>query len=370
MDTFTITYHITVRGIESVDRKVEEICLEQSAELPREVLSEEQQGDIPGTPMHKYQIGEDRYQVTIRWPLAHVGLEIAQFLNLLYGNISLKPGIQIVDLQWENMPERLMPGPSHGIRTLRRTYEIPGDPLSCSAIKPLGLAAAELGELVYQMGCGGIDIIKDDHNLANQEYAPFEDRVVQCVQAVREATQDTGYHPRYFPNITADVTRVMERYQKAAELGADGVLLSPHLTGLSTLASLAQSDFDLPIIAHPAFSGSLTADSTRGMSPSFLYGQLWRALGADFVIFPDAEGRFSFSREECDAIYQSAIDSSLPYPAAFPMAGGGLKLDNISGWLKTYGTDTVFLIGSSLYQHPKGLRYASKQFSESVRGNI
>ncbi len=369
MDTFTITYHITVRDDEAIDRKVEEICLEQSAELPREVLSEELGDQIPGTPMQKYQIGEDCYQVTIRWPLAHVGIEVTQFLNLLYGNISLKPGIKIVDLHWENMPGQLMPGPSHGIRKLRRAYEILDRPLCCSAIKPLGLTPVELGELVYKMGCGGIDLIKDDHNLANQEYAPFEERVRQCVEAVREATHDTGYHPRYFPNITTGAAEVMSRGRKAAELGADGVLIAPHLTGLSALASLAKSDIDLPVIAHPAFSGSLTTDSTRGMSPSFLYGQLWRALGADFVIFPDAGGRFAFSREECEAICHSATDSSLPFNTSFPMVGGGLDLDNISDWSERYEDDTVFLIGSSLYQHPKGLRYASKQFSETVREN-
>ncbi len=370
METFNVTYHITLLEGESIKQKIDDLCLEQSVELPRDVLNERQKQEVVGTPLRRKQIKGRLYEVVIQWPVKDIGNEVTQFLNLLYGNISLKPGICIHHVQWDKLPTWLLPGPSFGISAIRKQFGANHRPLSCSAIKPMGLSAEEFGKQTYQMACGGIDIIKDDHGLANQAYAPFEERVSHCVKAVKEAAADTGHRSHYYPNITADHGMVLERYQMAAELGADGVLVSPHLTGLSTLITLAISDISLPIIAHPAFSGNLVENKRSGMTPSFLYGQLWRALGADFVIFPNSSGRFSFTEEQCQGICSAATSDQLPFEAAFPMIGGGIELDNLSDWMEIYGKDSVFLIGSSLYRHSDGLRYASKLFSETVRGNL
>lgn len=42
-----------------------------------------------------------------------------------------------------------------------------------SAIKPLGRSPKELGKMVYDLAMGGCPIIKDDHSLMNQDYAPL-----------------------------------------------------------------------------------------------------------------------------------------------------------------------------------------------------
>ena len=41
----------------------------------------------------------------------------------------------------------------------------------------MGLPAHALADLAYQFALGGIDIIKDDHGLADQSFAPFKERV-------------------------------------------------------------------------------------------------------------------------------------------------------------------------------------------------
>lgn len=369
MSTFTVTYRLTLLDGEAIDEKIEKICLEQSVELPGEVLNKEIFEKIVGHPQHPKLIGDDQYEVQIAWPLENVGNDVAQLLNLLYGNISLKPGIKIVNADWSSLSTDVLKGPGFGIAELRNKFGISGRALSATALKPLGSSPDELADLAFKFASGGIDIIKDDHGLTNQKYAPFEERTEACVAAVLKAAQQTGRRSYYFPNITADAGQTEQRYHRAAELGADGVLLCPHLTGLPVMHHLARLDVELPIIAHPAFAGQLTMDKTCGFAPHFLYGQLWRVLGADFVIYPNTGGRFSFTRAECKAINEAARQSRSPYSASFPMPGGGMQWEDIGRWVNEYGTDSCFLIGGSLYQHPDGIETAARAFANQLKRN-
>lgn len=366
MHTFTITYEIGTGDKGSINQKVEKICLEQSAELPRHLLSSSLADKVVGNEVFRQQLESNRYQVVIKWPTANIGGEITNLLNILYGNISLQPGIRIVEADWEPLVRECLGGPALGISDIRERFATEGRAFAATALKPIGLSADELADLCSQFAKGGIDIIKDDHGLANQTYAPFLERVKACVAAVQRVEEEHGQRSYYFPNITASGETTLEHYKSAAEHGADGVLLCPHITGLATMHALARLDIDLPIMAHPAFSGSLTTVRGRGFSPNFLYGQLWRALGADFVIYPNTGGRFSFTAQECQTINRAARSSDSPFNRAFPVPAGGLKLGNIAQWVETYGDDTVFLMGGGLYQHEGGLEDASHKFRDKL----
>lgn len=366
MDTFTITYRVKVSDGEAIDQKIENICLEQSVELPLQVLSETFEEEIIGKPAGKKQLDENTYEVKIRWPVDNIGGEISNFLNILYGNISLQTGIRIAGSEWPVLNSHLFGGPAFGIQNLREKFGIQKRALSATALKPVGSKTEELAELAYRFARGGMDIIKDDHGLANQEYAPFEARVKACMEAICRASDETRHRSYYFPHITALARDSIKRYETAAELGADGVLLCPHIAGMETMHQLARMDLDLPIIAHPAFSGGLTTNADHGLTPDFLYGQLWRALGADFVIYPNVGGRFSLTRQECEEINAKARSPELPFHPSFPMPAGGMKRENIARWIETYGADTVFLVGGSLYEHPEGIEKASEEFSRTL----
>lgn len=364
MKTFEISYRLTLQEREEIDEKIEGICLEQTVELPRGMVNSEIQEKVVGKPVSKEQLNDQQYKATIAWPMEDVGEDIFQFLNLLYGNISLQKGIQIIGAEWEALSFEVFNGSQFGISLIRKKYEVTNRPLSATALKPLGSSPDELAELAYQFAAGGIDIIKDDHGLADQEFAPFKERVRACTAAVQRATDKNGRPAYYYPNITAFAPDTVERYKIAAALGADGVLLCPHISGLETMHRLARMEIDLPIIAHPAFSGSLITTANQGLTPDFLYGQLWRALGADFVIYPNKGGRFSFTTAECKGINKAARNRQSPFRDCFPMPAGGMKIGDVSKWTAEYGNDTAFLIGGSLYEHPDGVQAASKQLQE------
>lgn len=367
MHSFSISYRIKTATGEDIDQKIEAICLEQSVELPRSALSKEIEANVTGQVTGKRETADGIYEVTISWPHENVAGDISQFLNMLYGNISLQRGIRIVNAEWADLSGDLFGGPAFGIHKLRTRFSIGNRALSGTALKPLGSSAETLGSLCYEFACGGIDIIKDDHGLTNQPYAPFDERVKACVNGIQRAADETGRRSYYFPNITAEAENAVRRYRQAAELGADGVLICPHITGLETMHQLACMDIPLPLIAHPSFSGSLTTDEDRGFTPGFLYGQLWRALGADFSVFPNTGGRFSFTLDECKTILTGVRNSDVPFATAFPVPAGGMSLDTIPKWLETYGTDTMFLLGGSLYNHPGGVREAAQELSAMLK---
>ena len=391
-DRFHVTYRLTLHDDESPDDRIRALQLEQSAELPDAVVQAMDMDHVTGDVIRTDFLDPLQLDVTIAWPASNHGEEITQLLNILFGNISMKQGIAIVDIQWDDLAPHLLGGPSLGIEALRARWQIPDRALSCTALKPMGQNTSELAESAFRFALGGIDIIKDDHGLADQSHAPFADRVAACVRAMDKAAQKTGRRSRYFPNITTDHYRIGERYEQAAEAGADGVLLAPMLTGLSVMHQLAQNSTDLPVMAHPAFSGKIITHATspgyapcfarksgteptasrtdpercHGFGPGLFYGALWRALGADFVIYPNTGGRFSFPYETCSAINQQARRTDLPFKTCFPVPGGGMKHSRMGYWLEQYGDDTTFLMGGSLYEDSRGIAEASRSFLQSL----
>lgn len=359
-NTFSIEYDITVLPGENIDDKLKGICLEQSVELPSKVLSDDIKRHLVGQVQDYRETGKCLYHAIICYPIDNAANEITQLLNILYGNISLKPGIKITGLEWGKM-YHLFQGPAVGIEKFRKKWNIPKRGLSATALKPMGFSPEQLADLCYEFAVGGIDIIKDDHGLTDQPYAPFEARVKACVAAIKRASDATGRRSLYFPNITTSPGKLVDRYKNAAKWGADGVLLAPHLCGLEMMHILARMDINLPIMAHPSFSGSLVTNKSQGFTSDFLYGQLWRALGADFMIYPNAGGRFSFTIDECQKINESARNDKINFKRSFPTPGGGLQRDDLEKWLSAYGRDTVFLMGGSLYQHSKGIREAGEE---------
>lgn len=362
-DNFYAIYQFSASTKSEAERLAQSIAVEQSVEMPPETVPEDIEGFIAEVAEIS-NVDDNTWQAVIQFSIALVGSDPVQLLNVLFGNSSIKPNIKLLDIDRDFLSE-ICAGPSFGISGIRTLLKAKHRALSCTALKPVGLSPAGLAERAYHFSRGGIDIIKDDHGLANQPSAPFKNRVQSVVRAVRKGEQLSGKKTLYFPNITGARSEILDRFKLAADLGADGVLISPQLTGLSVMNELAALG-ELPIMAHPAFSGTFVNHPTGGITPELYYGMLWRAFGADAIIYPNAGGRFGFSELQCMKINNrcraniSGLRSSLPTP------GGGIDRKTIPGWLEKYGKETIFLIGGSLYLHPSGLEEAAREFQQML----
>jgi ribulose-bisphosphate carboxylase large chain len=138
-------------------------------------------------------------------------------------------------------------------------------------------------------------------------------------------------------------------------------MVSPMLIGLPFLNELV-GEIGMPVLAHPAFGGSLR------IAPAALLGKLFPLYGADAVIFPNAGGRFSFSREACAGIAGALRAPGAGMAPAFPVPAGGMKVESMASVMGFYGADTVLLVGGSLLDTPDrdALLSRSRKFVEAV----
>ncbi len=352
--------------------KADDICLEQTVELPGDLVPA---GDVRDHIVGRVELFEPldqaHHQAIISFAGDAVGCDLLQLINVVFGNISIKPGIRVERLELPEPFLKAFKGPRFGREGFRARLGLADRPLLCTALKPMGFSAVELGRLAHQFALGGIDIIKDDHGLADQRFAPFRERVQRCVEAVEQANRETGYRCVYAPNVTAPDGEIVDRALFAKRNGAGGLLIAPGLTGLDTMRRLADDDrIELPLISHPSFQGSLVTSPDNGISHYALFGQIARLAGADASIFPNFGGRFSFSREECLSI---ALGTTAPMghiKQIFPTPGGGMSLARVPEMLETYGKQVVLLVGGDLYRHGSDLLATCHHFRRLVEKEV
>ncbi len=348
-DCLRLHYHLYCAPGEDPARKARDIALEQTAELPAHCVSDPILRDHVGTVERMEPLPDNGWSTVISYPIGLVGDELTQFLNLLFGNISLKDGMLIIRIDWPAALLERFGGPALGIDGLRELTSVPaGLPLTCTALKPMGSTSGALAALAREFALGGIDIIKDDHGLANQPEAPFIERLAACQAAVEEANRDSGGNTLYFPNVTAPMHLLGARLQSARDAGCRGVLLCPWITGLDSMR-WARDTYGLAIIAHPALTGSYFGER-HGLTPALLLGELFRVAGADASIYPNTGGRFGFSQATCEAINERLRDPLGALKPAMPAPGGGMDVRRAPHWIQAYGPDTMILIGGSLYE--------------------
>ncbi len=341
-------YHVSAPATE-LDARVDSLLLEQTVELPRKALRDPfVLAQIVGRLTATEKIGPHLYRVTIDFPIVATADDPAQFLNVLFGNSSLQAHVELVDFElpkeWPGRTQAL-PGPRFGAAGLRPIVGVTDRAITSTALKPIGLSTARLAELCALFAQGGIDLIKDDHGLANHSFHPFLDRLRACQKAVAAANRATGRRAVYAPNLTGTPTAVLAQLRAAQDEGVGAVMIAPMLLGLPLMAEIVAQHARVPVIGHPSFGGA-----TR-IAPAALYGKLFPLYGADATIFANFGGRFAYSKETCGQIARELTAPSLAgLKATLPMPAGGIKYHQVADVLEFYGRDVILLIGGGLYE--------------------
>jgi ribulose-bisphosphate carboxylase large chain len=364
-----VTYHVTADNQADLDARVESLLLEQTVELPRVALRDPfVLENIVGRLTSVTALGAEKHNVVIDFPIAATGNDPAQFQNMLFGNSSIQEHVQLVDFKLptaQEWPERTLalPGPQFGTAGLRKIVGVADRALTSTALKPIGLTVERLETLCRLFAQAGIDIIKDDHGLANQRFHPFKDRVRACQKAVQEANAATGRKSIYVPNLIGTPTVVLEQLKFAQDEGVGAVMVAPMLLGLPFLAEIVAKHAKVPVLGHPSFGGA-----TR-IAPELLYGKIFPLYGADSTIFANFGGRFSYSKATCRKLADTLTQPDEPgLLATLPMPAGGIKYRDVSGVLEFYGKEVILLIGGGLYEagDDAALRERADEFVKHV----
>src|SRR5471032_2630608 len=192
------TYYVTASSQPELDARVESLLLEQTVELPRAALHDKfVLENIVGRLVSVKTIGAEKHVVTIDFPISATANDPAQFLNVLFGNSSIQNHVALADFKLPNSKEwpqreRALPGPQFGTAGLRNITGVNDRALTSTALKPIRLTVDRLAQLCGLFAHAGVDIIKDDHGLANQSFHPFVERVLACKKALHDANRKTG----------------------------------------------------------------------------------------------------------------------------------------------------------------------------------
>ncbi len=367
MTTIDVLYDLTCAASDAA-RFARDIALEQTVEVPEAVATA---ADLPAGIVGEVADIQPRagaagcFRATIRYGADLAALQLPQLLNLLYGNISIKNNVRIVDV---SLPAEFIAnfkGPNYGDSGLRRLLGVYDRPLLATAIKPRGARLDHLTSIVRDFALGGGDIIKDDHNLVDLSFDAFETRVTACQRAVEEANAGTGHHALYFPMLMPPADQLERHIDFLLSRGIRGVLVCPFIQGVDTIRHLAETH-RLAIMAHPAFCGTFLHDETHGIAAHVLLGTLLRLAAADASIFPNHGGRFAFTRERCASISRALREPLGNLKPAMPVPAGGMRFESIPDMAELYQADAIFLIGGALLSHSRSLRDSTAAFVERV----
>lgn len=353
---FDVRYRIL--GDEADARRVADaIRVEQTIEFPPELVDDpmihsEVVGAVidvasaPGLPG-----GGPRTDVVVRYRDGVAGGGLPQLLNVLWGNVSLLPGVRVEDVVLSGTTVADLPGPRFGVEGLRELLDVPERPLLATATKPMGSSPQTLAELAGACARAGIDLIKDDHGLADQPWAPQRERALRSIEAVARANAETGGRARFLPSLNASAGDLLDLAHELADEGAGGFLVMPGLSGFDAMRQLAGPEGPgLPIMSHPSFLGANVVAPDHGLAHGVVFGTLMRLAGADLVIFPHAGGRFSFPEEACREISASCAAPLAHLARAFPTPGGGMVPERAPELIDVYGRDVCLLIGGALHR--------------------
>jgi ribulose-bisphosphate carboxylase large chain len=347
-ERFRATYRLRV-GARDAQARAQALALEQSIEMPLEAVTQDFVRDriVARVDSIEPAGSEGAFDATLSFATRTTGLEAGQLLNMLFGNCSLQPDVELLDFEPDPGLLAALPGPRFGVDGWRRALgldRMPARPLTCTALKPQGQSPQQLGELAGTFALAGIDLIKDDHGIADQDYARFEPRVVAVQRAVERAGAGRGSAGRvlYAPTLSGGPKRLREQLRVVRDQGVGAVLICPMLIGVPTLVELVREEAGVPILAHPAFAGSVR------IAPDLLLGRLFRLFGADATIFPNFGGRFSYPRETCRAIARRAREPLGRAAPSLPVPAGGMQVERVDEMIEEFGTDVMLLIGGHL----------------------
>ena len=145
MSWISVTYRVQSRA-DQVEQVANALALEQSIEVPLKAVRDPSVlENIVGRVESIDPVADTVFDVVVRLAAATTGFDVAQTINMLFGNSSLHSHVELVDAHFPNGFARHFGGPRFGIEGIRRLVGAHDRPLTSAAIKPQGLPSRNGG---------------------------------------------------------------------------------------------------------------------------------------------------------------------------------------------------------------------------------
>src|SRR5262249_13638708 len=241
----------------SIEERARAIAVEQSVEMPVAAITDDfVRAEIVGRVEAIAERGNSLFEVRVSLAMETVGRDPGQLTTMLSATTSLHEDVVPPAVALPKKLAEVFGGPRHGLHELWRRVGAPARALTCSPLKPQGVPAARLAELAKSFAQGGVDYIKDDHGLADQDYSPFATRVEAVAAALRSVAQSHGRATRYVPSLSGDLDAMRAQIALAKDVGVDTVMVAPMIMGFSNFHRLVRENPTVAFVAHPTMAGA------------------------------------------------------------------------------------------------------------------
>ncbi len=333
-----------------------------------------------------YEIDEENGIVKIAYPLHLFEVEnmpaiLASVAGNVFGMKSVE-NLRVLDIRFPRVLIDKYPGPKYGVEGVRELAGVYDRPFLGTIIKPkIGLPAKMHAEVAYEAWVGGLDIVKDDENLASQDFNRFEDRLYLTMEKKDLAEEETGEKKIYLINITAPYREMIRRAELVQEAGNEFVMIDVVIVGFSSLQSYREEGFRMAIHAHRAMHAAITRNSRHGINMLTL-AKIYRLLGVDNLHIGTAVGKMEGSAEEISSIREEIQLQNVParefrfqqewfgIKPVLAIASGGLHPGHVPKVIDILGKDIVIQAGGGVHGHPEGTRKGAMAMRQALEATM
>ena len=315
--------------------------------------------------------GREGYRVTVAYPdaLFEAG-NMPQVLSCIAGNIlgmKAVDRIRLADCTWPEPLATSFPGPQFGTAVRTDIFDAGDRPITATVPKPkVGLSTDQHAQIGYEAWTGGLDLLKDDENLTDQSFNPFEDRLTESLAQRDRAEDETGEKKSYLLNVTAGGTEMLERVDMAAEHGCEYVMVDVVTTGWAAVQQVRKrcERHGLAIHAHRAMHAAFDRLPDHGVSMRVI-AQIARLCGVDQIHTGTADlGKLA--NEDTVGINEWLYSELYGLKDVLPMASGGLHPGLVPELVARCGTNIGVQAGGGVHGHPDGTHAGARALRAAV----
>ncbi len=333
-----------------------------------------------------YEIDEERRTVKIAYPLELFEVKnmpaiLASVAGNVFGMKSVE-NLRVVDIRFPGALLGEYPGPQYGVEGVRNMTGVKDRPFLGTIIKPkIGLPAKMHAEVAYEAWVGGLDIVKDDENLASQSFNRFEERLSLTLEKKDLAEEETGEKKIYLVNITSPYKEMLRRAQLVEDMGNEFVMIDVVIAGFSAVQAYREENFPMAIHAHRAMHAAITRNPRHGITMLTL-AKLYRLLGVDNLHIGTAVGKMEGTAEEVSSIREEIQLNHVPsgksrfeqpwngIKPVLAVASGGLHPGHIPAVVDILGRDIVIQAGGGVHGHPDGTRAGAMAMRQALEAKM
>lgn len=320
------------------------------------------------------KVDDESKIVQIAYPIElFEGGNAPQLLSDVAGNVfGLKEirNLRVKDIDFPEVYVRSFLGPAFGIEGIRSVMQIEGRPFLGTIIKPkVGLTADEHSQVAYDAWVGGVDVVKDDENLTDQYFNPFEERVVKTIAARMKAEEATGKRKMYVPNITASAGEMEKRAIFVKAQGGRAVMIDILTVGFSGVDHIRRQNYGLILHGHRAMHGAFTHGTRHGVA-MLPIAKIARLCGIDQLHTGTIIGKMEGGKEEVSEINDAMRMPWYGCKPTLPIASGGVHPGLLPEMVKLLGNDVIINMGGGIHGHPGGTIDGAKAAWQSLESAI